>query len=182
MGLPILGSMGTKFTYALILTICGAVLNLLLYFTGYQTEKLATGQHFQWIGIIIFAVVLWLGISAVRDETPEYGMTYGRAVGTGVIISLISGVMSAVYNFIHFKFINVHYADYQMEMIRAQWAAAGMSEGQMEQAEPMTRMFTGPVGMAIMTPIMAVIFGVIISLIIAAFVKRPATIAPHPAM
>lgn len=61
--------MSTKFIYALTLTMCGAVLNLLLYFTGFQTEKLATGQYFQWIGFIVMAVVLWLGIKAVREES-----------------------------------------------------------------------------------------------------------------
>ena len=35
--------MSTKFIYALILTVCGAIFNLLMYFTGLQTEKLATG-------------------------------------------------------------------------------------------------------------------------------------------
>jgi hypothetical protein len=35
-------------------------------------------------------------------------------------------------------------------------------------------MFMGPVTIAIMTPIMAVIFGLIISLILAIFLKRPA--------
>ncbi len=60
--------MSTKFTYALALTICGALLNLLLFFTGFQTEKLATGQYFQWLGFVMMFTVLWLGIKAVRDE------------------------------------------------------------------------------------------------------------------
>ena len=69
--------MGTKFTYALILTICSAVLRLLLYFTGYETEKLAVGQHFQWLGFVLFAVFLFLGIKAVREENPHQALSYG---------------------------------------------------------------------------------------------------------
>lgn len=174
--------MGTKFTYALILTICGAVLNLLLYFTGYQTEKLAVGQHFQWFGLIITVVVLWLGISSVRDETPERGMSYGRAVGTGTLISLFSGLMSGVYNYIHFKFINVNYVDYLIEVARAKWIASGVPDAQIEQMEAGTRMMSGPIMFAIITPFMAVIFGVIVSLVVAAFVKRPATGEVPPPM
>lgn len=174
--------MGTKFTYALILTIVGAAFQLLLYFTGFQTEKLATGQYLQWFGFVIMFVVLWLGITAVRDEKPELGMSYGRAVGTGVLISLFSGLMSSVYSFVHFKFINTNFADYQLAVIREQWAAAGMSDAQMEQAEGFTRMMMGPIAQAIMTPIMVVIFGLLISLIIAAFVKRPATGEVPPPM
>ena len=169
--------MSTKFLYALILTIAGAVLNLLLFFTGYQTEKLATGQYFQWLGAVISIVVLFLGIKAVREESEGQAMSYGKGVGTGTLISLYSGLMSAIYTFIHFKFVNPNFADYQLELIRPKWVAAGMGETQMEQAEKMTRMMMSPLATAIMTPIMAVIFGTIISLILAAILKRtpPAT-------
>jgi ABC-type sugar transport system permease subunit len=166
--------MGTKFIYALILTISGALLSLLLYFTGFQTEKLATGQYFQWLGFVIMFAVLWLGIKAVRDEAPEKGMSYGRGVGTGTLISLYSGLMSSVYSFIHFKFVNTEFADYQLALIRPKWEAAGMGEAQMDQAEKMTRAMMGPVAQAILTPIMVVLFGLILSLIIAAILKRPA--------
>jgi hypothetical protein len=164
--------MGTKFIYALTLTICGAVFNLLLYFSGLQTEKLATGQYFQWVGLVMMFVVLWLGIKAVREESPQQAMSYGKGVGTGVLISLYSGLMSSVYTYIHFKFVNTNFADYQMEFIRAKWVEKGMSEGQMEKAEQFTRMLMGPVVQAIMTPIFVVIFGLICSLIIVAILKR----------
>ncbi len=166
--------MSTKFLYALTLTICGAVFNLLMYFTGLQTEKLATGQYFQWLGLVMMFVVLFLGIKAVRDETPEKGMSYGRGVGTGTLISLYSGLMSSVYSFIHFKFVNTEFADYQIAMIRQKWEAAGMGEAQMAQAEKFTRAMMGPVAQAILTPVFVVIIGVVCSLIIAAIVKRPA--------
>jgi ABC-type sugar transport system permease subunit len=164
--------MSTKFTYALILTMCGVVLNLLLFFTGFQTEKLATGQYLQWIGFVIMVVVLWLGIKAVRDESESKTIGYGKALGTGVLISLYSGLMSGVYSFIHFKFVNPNFADYQIELIRPKWVAAGMGDAQIEQAEHFTRMMMTPLVNAILTPIVAVIFGLILSLILAAFLKR----------
>jgi hypothetical protein len=101
-------------------------------------------------------------------------MSYGKGVGTGVLISLYSGLMSGVYTFIHFKFVNTEFVDYNMELIRAKWAQAGMGADQMEKAEGFTRMFMGPVSMAIISPIFAVFFGLIVSLIIAAILKRPA--------
>jgi hypothetical protein len=174
--------MGTKFTYALILTIASAVFNLLLYFTGFQTEKLVVGQHLQWLGIIITIVVLYLGIKAVREESPGKYMGYGKAVGTGVLISLFSGLMSAVYSFIHFKFVNTEFVDYNLQLVvRPQWEKAGMGADQMEKAEGFARMFMGPVAMAIMTPIFAVVGGLIISLILAIFLKRPAPEGATPA-
>ncbi len=164
--------MSTKFVYALTLTICGAVMNLLLYFTGFQTEKLATGQYLQWFGFVIMFVVLWLGIKAVREESPHQALSYGQCLGTGVLISLYSGLMSSVYSYIHFKFVNPNFVDYQLELVRAKWAAAGMGDAQMEKAEGFMRMMMGPIVQAIMTPIFVVFFGLLLSLIIAAFLKR----------
>lgn len=166
--------MNTKFTYALIITIAQAVFSLLLYFTGYQTEKLAVGQYLNWIAFPITIILLWMGIKAVREESADKSLSYGQGVGAGTLISLYSGLMSGVYNFIHFKYVAPEFFDYQMEMIRTKWTQAGMNSTQMEQAEAITSKFMGPVTTAIMTPIMGVIFGVIISLIIAAILKRPA--------
>lgn len=169
--------MGTKFTYAVVLTLCSAALNLILYFTGFQTEKLAVGQYFQWLGLVIMAVVLWMGIKAVRDEKPDQGLTYGQGLGAGVLISLYSSLMSAVYVYIHFSFINTEFADYQMEIVRAKWATMGMGEAQMEQAEGMARKFMGPLFQTIITPFAGTFVGLVFSLIIAAILKR----APGPA-
>jgi hypothetical protein len=164
--------MSTKFIYALTMTICGAVLSLLLYFTGFQTEKLATGQYLQWVGFPVMFVVLWLGIKAVREESEGKYLTYGKGVGTGTLISLYSGLMSSVYTYVHFKFVNPQFADYQLALIRTKWAAAGMSDAQMERAEGITRMMMGPGVQACFVPIFAVVIGVIMALIISAFLKR----------
>ncbi|MDB6113291.1 MAG: hypothetical protein JWQ62_236 [Lacunisphaera sp.] len=164
--------MGTKFTYALILTISQTVFTLLMFFLGFQTEKIATGQYFQWVPLVITIVVLWLGIKAVREENEGKYLTYGQGVGAGTLISLFSGLMSGVYAYIHFKFVNPNFFDYQLTLMRDKWAAKGLSENQMEQAENMMRKFSGPGVYAITTPIIVVCIGVIISLILAAILKR----------
>ena len=172
--------MGTKFTYALALTISQAVFNLLLYFTGFQTEKLEIGQHAGWISLLIMIVVLWLGIKAVREETPDKSLTYGQGFLAGFLISVFSSFMSAVYTFIHFKFVNPNFYDYQLEMIRAKWVKAGMSDTQMEQAEAMARKFMNPVISSIFSIVIVLLCGLIVSLILAAILKRakPADVPP----
>ena len=172
--------MSTKFFYALVLTIATTVFQLLLFFTGLQTEHLATGQYVQWFGVAIDAVVLWLGIRAVRDEHPGGTLTYGRRVGAGVVISLYSGLMSAVYTYLHVKFINVNSAEYTIDMLRGKWAAAGLGEPQMAQAEKMTRMMLAPGVQAMLVPVFTVIVGTLLSLIIAALIADAAKGAAAP--
>ncbi len=169
--------MSTKFFYAVIMTAAGAAFQLLLFFTGLQTENLATGKWVQWLGMLIPIVVLYLGIRAVRDESPGRTLTYGQRVGAGVLISLYSGLMSAVYTFVHFKFINTEFADYMIEMTRAQWAAKGLAPSQMDAAEKITRAMLGPGVQAIIAPVITVLIGTIISLVVAAFLATK----PQPA-
>lgn len=166
--------MSTRFFYALVLTISATVFQLLLFFTGLQTENLATGQYVQWLAIAIDAAVLWLGIRAVRDERPGRELTYGQRLGAGVMISLYSGLMSAVYTYLHFKFINVNFAEYTIDMVRAKWAAAGLAESQMAQAERMTRMMLAPGVQALLVPVFTLLIGTVLSLIIAALIEGKA--------
>lgn len=165
--------MGTKLTYALALTGSAAVFRLLLYFTGFETEKLAIGQHLNWIMLPVMFAILWFGVKAVREERPHGAISYGQAVGAGTLIGFISSLFSAVYTYIHLKFINTSFVDYQMELLRNQWSAAGLGDAQIEQAEGFTRAMMGPGMSAGMAVVMGVLFSLILSLIIAAFVKKP---------
>lgn len=173
--------MGTKFTYALYLTVASAVFSLLMFFLGFQTEKLAVGQYLQWFGFVIMFTFLWLGIKAVREESPDKSLSYGQGVGAGTLISLFSGLMSAVYSYIHFKFINPSFFDYQMELVKAKWAEKGLSDTQIEQLETVSRKFSGPGMTAFFTPIAIVIIGLLMALIIAAILKRAAPASEPPA-
>jgi len=84
-------------TYGLISALCSIVLTLIAYFLGYQGENMANGQWFQWIAFVAGAVVTFLGIRAVREESPDKSMTYGKGVGTGVKICLIGSLISGLY-------------------------------------------------------------------------------------
>ena len=172
----------TRFKSALILAASVAALNLVLYFTGAQTERLATGHYFMWLAQVFMVVVLWRGIRAVRAESRYQALTYGQGVGAGVMISLYAGLLSGAYAFIHFKYVNPRFADYQLVCLRPQWDAAGMSAGDVAKAEKLTRFATTPAAQAVLTPIVTVCFGLIISLVLAALLKRAATSRTSPPM
>jgi hypothetical protein len=165
-------AVSTRFAYALVLTVSVAGLHLLMYFSGFETDKLATGHHFYWLIQVFLAVVLWRGIKALREQSATHAMTYARGVGHGMLISLYGGLMCGVYVYFHFKYINPHFADYQLACLRPEWSAAGMTAAQMTEAEKMTRMLVTPLAQAVMTPVIMVCFGLIFSLLIAAFLKR----------
>ncbi len=166
--------MSTTLTYGLILALVNICLSLIGYFLGYQSDKMAEGQWFNYLVYLSILIVLCLGIRATREEAPDKSLSYGRGVGSGVMISLFAGIIAAVYGFIHFKFINPGFTDYLIEYVRSVQAAKGVPDSQLDQMEKGMRFMYGPVMLTVITPFFYVFIGLVVSLIASIFLKRNA--------
>ena len=164
--------MSTTLLYAFVMAIAQIVVNLVGFFLGYQTDKISSGTWFGFVPLVVSIIILALGIKAVREEQEGKYLTYGKGVGTGVLIALYSSLIGAVYTYIHFTYVNPNFADYMIESSRVKWAAAGMTESNMEGAEKFTRTLFKPLIQSLLGLVMGVVFGTILSLIISAFLKR----------
>jgi hypothetical protein len=168
--------MKTYLTYGFVMAIAGALLTLALYFLGYHSdvEKLSSAQMIGSIGgLIIGVAVIILGIKARRAEIPEsepFG--YGSALWAGVAISFFGSLFGIITNLVYFKLINPGMMDLIVQTQLDKMEAKGMSGAQLEQAEKMVRMMTGPVISSAFGFIAGFIFGTIIALIVAAFLRR----------
>jgi len=170
--------MKTYLTYGIYNTLAFALLNLVLYFTGFQTEKLATGQYLNYIGTAIFLGLIFLGMREVRTERGEQGLSYGSALGAGTMIALFAGVLGAVYVFIHFAYINPEYPQYLESFMRTKFEAQKIPDSQIEGILKMQRVFLKPAIMAPLSILGTVFMGVLGSLILAIFVKRAPSVPP----
>jgi hypothetical protein len=176
--------MKTCSLYGFILAISIAVLTLVLYFLGLHSDpaRLTTAK---WVGglagFAISVAVTVIGIKARRAEVPEseeFG--YGRALGAGVLISVVASVLGAIFNFVYMAYINPGYSEVLLQDQMDKLQAKGLSAAQLDQAEKMTRMFMGPLPASLFGLLFGVIFGVVIALVLAAFLKRPAQKLPPP--
>jgi Protein of unknown function (DUF4199) len=172
--------MNTALFYGIVLALANIVLSLLSYFLGFQTDRIAQEYWVSLVGLLVFVVILWLGIRALREEAADKSLSYGRGVGGGVLISLYSGLIGMVYTFIHVTFINPSYVDYRIDDTRPKWIHAGLNDAQMEAAEKGMRFVYGPVPFSILAFLMTVLLGVLVALIVAAFLKRESTLPPLP--
>jgi len=177
--------MKTPLIYGLYLALSGLLLNVALYFTGFHSDvdKLTSSQ---WIGggigLVLGIVFIVLGIKARRSEVPateEFG--YGRALGTGVMISVFSCVFGIVTNFLYMRVINPGFREVIIQAQANKWEAAGMSSDRIEKAEQMMRSPVGAILNAVFIIIFIMIINTLISLVAAAFLKRPATGDQPPA-
>jgi hypothetical protein len=164
--------MKTYLTYAAINAVIAALLLLVSFFLGFQTEKIAYGQYFQYFGLLVFITILVLGAREVREANGNKGLSYGGAVFVCFMISLFAGIFGSIYNYIHFSFINPDFAQYLADFTRSQMEAAHKSSAEIDMAvgmqakmmNPVVQLFTG----ILSTPLL----GTVIGLVVAIFVKR----------
>jgi hypothetical protein len=174
--------MKTCALYGFISTLAGAFLVLILYFAGFHSDpsKLGAAQAIASIGGLAIAVTCTaLGMRARREETPaaeEFG--YGATLGAGVLIALVGSVLGAIFTYAYHAFINPGFSEILIQDAVTKMEAKGVSGAQLDKIESFDRILFSPVGMAVSALVIGFIFGVIISLIVAAFVKRPAPSQP----
>jgi ABC-type Fe3+-siderophore transport system permease subunit len=174
--------MKTCSLYGFISALAGAFITLILYFLGFHSDvsKLTAAS---WIGgllgLAVTVICLVLGVRARRDETPkDADFGYGSALWAGTLISVVSSALSAIFTYAYYAFINPAFAEIVLQDKQAKLEASGMSGDRLEKMEAMNRWFMNPVPMAVTTLIMIIVIGVVLSLIVAAFLKRPAPNTP----
>jgi len=162
--------------YGALIAFAGIVVSLVGYLLGYHNdlEKFELGNQIgQIAGLLTSVIGILLAMRAARAQSPDGSLSYGRAVGTGTLVSLVSGAISAVYVLFYGTVINPQFHELVYEN-----ATSKMTAEQAEAAAGMMRFFTGAIWMGVMVLIVSPIFGALISLIIAIFVKRPAQTPP----
>ncbi len=164
--------MKTYLTFGAINTVASALFMLVMFFCGFQTDKMEAGQHFGWLGLIIYIAVLFFGMKEVRESNGDKGLSYGGAVFAAFMIALFSGLFGAVYTYIHYTFVNPDFAQYAADLARSKMEAANVPAAQIDAAVSMQAKFMGPVMQSIMSVIMGPIIGTVIGLVLAIFVKR----------
>ncbi|MCG8582350.1 MAG: DUF4199 domain-containing protein, partial [Bacteroidales bacterium] len=130
-------------------------------------------NYVSWISLVIsIAFVSWAMMN-FRDKQNGGILTYKQGVGLGFITFLVGGIISSIFTYILFAFIDPGLIE---ELVQKSLEEAMRKspeiEGNMDMVEKWTRMFVNPTAMAIMGVVMSAIGGIIISLILAAIFKK----------
>jgi hypothetical protein len=168
--------MKSYLTSGSFIAIGNAVVTLVLYLGGFHSDatKLSTANYVSIvIGLGLSITFLIIGTRAKRAHLPvDQEFTYGQALATGVMISLFAALFGTAFQFIYQSFINPGFGEVVIQAQSAKFQASGLSSDQIEKAEKITRMMTKPAFQAVFSFFGGIIFGVILSLITAAFLRR----------
>jgi hypothetical protein len=122
----------------------------------------------------LMTLFIVLGMRTFRDRDNDGFISYGSAVGTGTLISLIGGVIQSVYSVIFIKFIDPSFTEKAIEVARQKLIEDGTPDNQIEMGLEIARTMMSPMWLFFFGIIGSLFVGAIISLIVAAFVKKEA--------
>jgi hypothetical protein len=164
--------MKTYLTYGFGIAAACFVWTMIEDLAGLHGAHYDIGQFTHYVTWIVVIGGLWLGIKSIRTASPDGSLTYGRGVGAGMAITCFYAIGSAITGAIFLAYINPNFGDVLLAEQTKRWEAKGMDSAQIEKAQQFMHFFFQPIPSAIYLFITSLLFGLILSLIIAAILKR----------
>ncbi|MEM9858822.1 MAG: DUF4199 domain-containing protein [Bacteroidota bacterium] len=156
--------------WGLISGVISSVTSLITYTMGITNSSMTL------VGTVVAIVLIIMAHREYKNEGDGY-MSYGKGLGIGTLLSLVSGVISSIVSYVYLKFVDASYFDLVRDEQIAQMEESGLSDDQIEQALEYSSFSSSPEFILIAVIFGALLFGFILSLIITAFTKNsdPAT-------
>ncbi len=163
--------MSSSLRFGLILGGILAAIPLIYFSLGLEKDE--TIQNVTtFINIIIIAIIVYLGIKDQRDNKMNGFISFGKAFSTGMGISAISGIISAIFSYLYFAVINPGMVTYIRMMQEQKLIEKGMSDSEVAKMAEKMAMFTTPPMMAAFSFVGLIIIGLVISLVCGGILKK----------
>lgn len=156
-----------NFNSGLILGLAGIVFSLVLWFMD-QTLNRSLG----YIWFVVLVAGLFYFIRAYRENYLKGFITYGQSLGAGVVIMLYYSIISAIFGYILFKFIDPGLVDKVLAMSEEAMIERGIPESAVEQGMKFQEKIMTPGIMNALSIFNNMLFGTIIALIVSIFTRK----------
>jgi Protein of unknown function (DUF4199) len=143
----------------------------ILYSTAIMVSGQIGNQALTYPVYLIIGIGLYLAMNDFKKENQGF-MSYAQGLGVGTLMSAISGLISSFFSMAYMKFIDPTITDQIMKKAVEDMEKKGIPDEQIDQAMEMSKMFMSPGAMFVMGLLGSILIGFILSLIIAAIVKK----------
>jgi hypothetical protein len=166
--------------YGTILGLCSVALSIIFYFL-FPFDKETMEPKYGWLqwllSMVLMGIVLFIATKAWRDEEPVQHLTYGQALKFALAVSVPVILISGIYTFIFFKFIEPEFITKIVEKQYQAMADKGMDEEQIEKSMGMMSFMNSPLFYTIFGGL-----GAFVQVLIAGLVTSIFTRSPEPAV
>ena len=154
--------------YGLLLGLALILFSLILYiFDVYDPPTWVTVLNYA----VVFAGIVY-GTIKHRDDDLGGEISYGKALGTGVLITLFASIISSFFILILSTVIDPSYMENIYRVMEEAMYEQGLTMDQIDDAMVMMQKFQNPVVMFIMGVVGFTFFGTLFSLITSIFIKK----------
>lgn len=155
--------------YSLILSLSAIALSLIGFITN------TTGSYawlFSLANYLITIFCILFAMKARRDELQNGFISYGQALGIGILVSFFAGILMALWQLVYQKFIDPEFFERMMAETKKRMIEQETPEETMERMIAVMKKVQNPTTIFFSTAFGFILIGTVFSLIIAAFVKK----------
>ena len=156
-----------NFNNGLIMGLIAVVYSLVIYFLD-----LSFNTYQGYVFYVIQVVILYILIKSYRDNFRYGYLTYVQAVGAGVVISIYSAILTAIFVYILYAFIDTGLVNKQLAFFEESMVKRGLPQAAIDTAMKMQIKIIKPTIIATLSMFGSILWGTILSLIIAIFVRK----------
>jgi hypothetical protein len=156
-----------NFNSGLIMGFIAGIYTLIIYFFDFIFNA-----YQGYVFYLIQAVVLFILIKSYRENFKRGVITYGQAVTSGVVISLYTAIIYAMFIYILYAFIDTDLVNKQLAFIEQTFVKAGVPQKFIDSGLEVQKKFLQPAIYAPTRLVSNFIGGTILTLIIAIFIKK----------
>jgi hypothetical protein len=153
--------------WGVIIGIVLVIYTLLLY-----VFDLSLNRALGWIANIIMLIAVFLIVKNYRDKINNGLISFGNAFSVSFLTMLFSGIISAIFAYLLYNYIAPELIDKLVAFQEEKLLSRGIPEDMIEAQINMGRKFMSPGFIALFALGGTIIFGAIISLIIALILKK----------
>ncbi len=152
--------------YGLLTGLISVIISFGLFATSMEQSPL------RFVTFVVLIAGIVLAMRHFKDNNHGF-MGFGQGVGIGTMVSAVVGVLSAIFSYVYLNMIDPDAVGRMMDKARADMeAGGGMSDEQIDQGMAMAGKFMNGPMMMIIVLLTSIIMGVVLSLIISAFMKH----------
>lgn len=154
-------------TNGLILGMIGIAYSLVMYFLDLTLNKIQG-----YIFFLVLIVTLFYLVKSYRNNYLHGFITYGQAVGAGVVIFLYYSIIASIFTYILYTVIDPELISKQLAASEELLLKRGMTQEMIDAGMNMQKKMMRPGIMAVSGIFISMFIGTVMSLLVAIFVRK----------